>query len=59
MDAETRKPVAGRRATKPRRSPGFKVLEDISAIIGRSEDLQETLQRIVEVVAERASTDVC
>src|SRR5437867_3731665 len=58
MDVETRRPAA-RRGTKPRRSPGFKVLEDISAIIARSEDLQETMQRIVEVVAERASTDVC
>ncbi len=59
MDAETRKSAAARRGTKTRRSPGFKVLEDISAIIARSEDLQETMQRIVEVVAERASTDVC
>src|SRR5262245_66556630 len=60
MEAETRKGAAGRGRAKPRRSsPGFKVLEDISAIIARSEDLQETLQRIVEVVAERASTDVC
>src|SRR3989304_2831949 len=59
MDTEGRRSAAPRRATKPRRSPGFKVLEDISAIIARSEDLQETLQRIVEVVAERAATDVC
>ena len=60
MEAETRKPAAeaGRGAPK-RRSHGFTVLEDISGITARSEDLQETLQRIVEVVAERASTDVC
>src|SRR5262245_21438261 len=60
MEAESRKPAAeaGRRAPK-KRSHGFKVLEDISAITARSEDLQETLQRIVEVVAERAGTDVC
>src|SRR5262245_51573243 len=60
MEAESRKPAAeaGRRAPK-KRSHGFKVLEDISGITARSEDLQETLQRIVEVVAERASTDVC
>src|SRR5215470_7080897 len=62
MEAETRKPAAEprRRETKAgRRSQGFKVLEDISALTARSEDLQETLQRIVEVVAERAGTDVC
>src|SRR2546426_8200221 len=62
MEAETRKPApAGRhRAPKPRtQSHAFGVLEDISAITARSEDLQETLQRIVEVVAERAKTDVC
>src|SRR2546427_4726920 len=62
MDAETRKPAGStrRRAPKPRsQSHAFGVLEDISAITARSEDLQETLQRIVEVVAERAKTDVC
>jgi len=61
MEAEPRKPAAEarRRDQKPGRSHGFKVLEDISAITARSEDLQETLQRIVEVVAERAGTDVC
>src|SRR5207247_11313551 len=61
MGAETREPGtrARRRDAKARRSHGFKVLEDISALTARSEDLQETLQRIVEVVAERASTDVC
>src|SRR5690349_24892722 len=60
MEAETRKPAAeaGRRTGK-KRAHGFKVFEDISGITARSEDLQETLQRIVEVVAERASTDVC
>jgi phosphotransferase system enzyme I (PtsP) len=62
MEAETRKRAGGggRRAGKPgRRSHGIAVLENIDAITARSEDLQETLQRIVEVVAERASTDVC
>ena len=62
MEAETRKPApAGRRrAPKPRsQSHAFGVLEDISAITARSEDLQETLQRVVEVVAERVGTDVC
>ncbi len=63
MEAEDRKQVAEkarRRAGKSaRRAHAFTVLEDISAITARSEDLQETLQRIVEVVAERARTDVC
>ena len=62
MEAETRKPASGaRRRTKSARKSthGFRVLEDISALTARSEDLQETLQRIVEVVAERANTDVC
>jgi phosphotransferase system enzyme I (PtsP) len=60
MKAEKRKPAgeARRRGPKGRR-PGFSVLEDISALTARSEDLQETLQRIVEVVARRANTDVC
>src|SRR5207249_2675155 len=60
MEAESRK---GRRArpsrAKPGRTHGFTVLEDVSAITARSEDLKETLQRIVEVVAERMGTEVC
>src|SRR5262245_14450181 len=62
MEAETRKPAggSGRRAAGARsRAHGLAVLEDISAITARSEDLKETLQRIVEVVAARVSTDVC
>jgi phosphotransferase system enzyme I (PtsP) len=47
------------RGAKSRGRGGFTVLEDISAITARSEDLQETLQRIVEVVAERMGTEVC
>ena len=60
MEAETRKPVSGaRRRPKTRgRAHGFTLLVDIGAITARSEDLQETLQRVVEVVAERANTDV-
>src|SRR5213592_3904605 len=62
MEAETRKPAAAprRRAQKvAKHAHGLTVLEDISAITARSEDLQETLQRVVEVVAERVGTDVC
>jgi len=59
---KTRKPApeARRRGAKAAsRSHGLSVLEGISAITAGSEDLQETLQRIVETVAERANTDVC
>src|SRR5262245_27117408 len=62
MEAEPRKPAAEprRRAAQPRGSThGLRVLEDISAITARSEDVQEALQRIVEVVAQRVGTDVC
>src|SRR4051812_22953647 len=62
MEAESRKPApeSGRRSPKQRkRNQGFRVLEDISGITARSEDLQETLQRVVEVIAERMSTEVC
>lgn len=46
------------RAAIPRTS-AVSVLEDLSAITARSEDLQETLQRVVEVVVARTATDVC
>lgn len=61
MEAEKRKPSDGRRrAARPgSHRHGFSILENISEITARSEDLQDTLQQIVEVVAQRASTDVC
>jgi len=61
MEAEKRKPSNGRRrSAKPgSQRHGFSILENISEITARSEDLQEALQQIVEVVAQRASTDVC
>src|SRR2546427_9617286 len=62
MEAETRKPAAAprRRAQRAaKHAHGLTVLEDISGITARSEDLQETLQRVVEVIAERMSTEVC
>src|SRR5207245_237489 len=62
MEAETRKPAASPRRRAPKvakHAHGLTVLEDISAITARSEDLQETLERVVEVVAERVGTDVC
>jgi len=35
------------------------ILEDISTLIGHSQDLQETLKSIVAIVAERMKTEVC
>ncbi|MBI2963930.1 MAG: phosphoenolpyruvate--protein phosphotransferase [Deltaproteobacteria bacterium] len=42
-----------------RASHGLSVLEDIGAILSSSHDLQESLEAIVRVVAERMSTEVC
>ncbi|WP_303721657.1 phosphoenolpyruvate--protein phosphotransferase [Malonomonas rubra] len=44
---------------KTDRSLGLSTLEDISALILQSHDLDETLSNIVALVAERASSDVC
>src|SRR2546425_12609643 len=35
------------------------ILEDISALISHSQDLQKTLNSIVAIVAERMETEVC
>jgi phosphotransferase system enzyme I (PtsP) len=65
MKAESRKPTTGakRGARTPAvgvsRGHGFTVLEDVTAATEHSEDLHETLQRIVEVIAKRTNTDVC
>jgi phosphotransferase system, enzyme I, PtsP len=40
-------------------SHGLSVLEDIGAILSSSHDLQESLESIVRVVAERTRTEVC
>lgn len=47
------------REERRRRSPHIAVLEDVSAVGEHGADLQETLQRIVEVIARRTRTDVC
>ncbi|MEK7210932.1 MAG: hypothetical protein AAB070_05895, partial [Candidatus Binatota bacterium] len=39
--------------------PHLTILEDISALISHSQDLQETLKSIVAIVAERMETEVC
>ncbi|HXJ36550.1 MAG TPA: phosphoenolpyruvate--protein phosphotransferase [Candidatus Eisenbacteria bacterium] len=46
-------------AAKPRGSHGFRVLADVTAISADTEDLQDRLQRFVELIAERTETDVC
>ena len=38
---------------------GLRTLEDISALILHSHDLQETLDNIVNLVAKRMASDVC
>lgn len=49
------------KVTKPSRGtlPHLTILEDISTLIGHSQDLQETLKSIVAIVAERMETEVC
>ena len=59
MSSPRKKKPTRRRPPVSRPSSAVGVLEDLSAITARSEDLQETLQRIVEVVAARTATDVC
>ena len=65
MKAETRKPSAGPKRNVARaddggdRGHGFTVLEAVTAASEHSDDLQETLQHIVEVIARRTNTDVC
>src|SRR5262245_26746807 len=48
---------------KPQKAAGgphsLRVLEDVSAIAADSADLDSTLQRVVESIAERTHTDVC
>jgi phosphotransferase system enzyme I (PtsP) len=50
---------AGKTAARAERRQSFSVLEDVSELAGRAGDLDERLQRIVEVIAERTRCDVC
>jgi phosphotransferase system, enzyme I, PtsP len=64
MKVERRRPTttAKRDGSAPAsgaRGHGFTVLEDVTAATEYSDDLQETLQRIVEVIAKRTNCDVC
>jgi phosphotransferase system, enzyme I, PtsP len=65
MTPGTRKP-AGKAARKTeRRSPSaarsqsLRVLEHVSELAAKAGALEDTLQRIVEVIAQRTDTDVC
>src|SRR5262245_66518820 len=65
MKPGSRRPATGGKRSAPGPAPGvprghgFTVLEDVTAATEHSEDLQEALQRIVEVIAKRTNTDVC
>src|ERR1700757_3544376 len=43
----------------PKPYPHLTILEDISSLISHSQDLQETLNRIIATVADRMGTEVC
>jgi phosphotransferase system, enzyme I, PtsP len=47
------------RTTRRESMPDLMILEDISTLISHSQDLQETLNSIVAIVAERMETEVC
>ncbi|MBU6281201.1 phosphoenolpyruvate--protein phosphotransferase [bacterium] len=56
----SREGVARDRAEGPIRSRhGLRLLEDVSSLIGQSDNLQETLDSVVDVVAERMRTEAC
>jgi phosphotransferase system enzyme I (PtsP) len=57
VKGEGRRDASSARAR--RASHGLAVLEDIGTILSSSHDLQESLESIVRVVAERTSTEVC
>jgi phosphotransferase system enzyme I (PtsP) len=48
-----------RTQSRPKRSHGLRLLEDIGTLISRSQDLQEALQGITETIADRMGTEVC
>src|ERR1044071_8921863 len=55
VKATTSARTKGRRA----RGHGLRLLEDIGTLIARSHDLQETLEEITEIIADRMNTEVC
>jgi phosphotransferase system enzyme I (PtsP) len=62
VKADTRKEGAEARpktGAKPRRTPGLRVLADVTAISADTENLHDRLQRFVELIATVTDTDVC
>ena len=71
MDGAPKTSPAKRRPTKKRtkgvarpeprseKLAGQRLLEDIDALLSRSHDLQDTLQDITKIIAQRMGTDVC
>ena len=55
QDGDSRDPA--RRPVRSRH--GLRLLEHVSTLIGESENLQETLDSVVQVVAERMHTEAC
>lgn len=51
--------MAKARKLRKRSLPHLTILEDISALISHSQDLQEALKSIAAIVAERMETEVC
>jgi phosphotransferase system enzyme I (PtsP) len=51
--------MANRDHPGKRAHPHLTILEDISTLMSHAHDLQQTLQSIVKVVAERMETEVC
>lgn len=47
------------RAARAERGQTLRVLEDVSELAARAGDIEERLQRIVEMIAERTRCDVC
>ena len=51
--------AAAQPETRSEKQAGLRLLEDIDALLSRSHDLQDTLQDITKIIAQRMGTDVC
>lgn len=57
--SRSKRKVLARGEGRQGRSHSLRLLEDIGTLIARSHDLQETLQDITKIIADRMSADVC
>ncbi len=57
--SKPRRTKRARALKKQKEGHTLTLLEDISTLIAHSQDLRETLERIVQIVAERMGTEVC